>query len=356
MNTPPNEFNSPNSAPNPAPYPSSNPTSQPSPSAAQGGPTAQTSQGDHNPASWGQVTLEKWAFAALEEQKQSRRWKTFVRMSWLVVLIIAGLITLYKNTGPTTTNGVHTSVVEIKGEISADSDASAEWINQALKDAFEDENSKAVVLLINSPGGSPVQAGMINDEIRRLKAKHKIPVYAVVEESCASAAYYIAVAADDIYVDKASIVGSIGVLMDGFGFTGIMDKVGVERRLLTAGENKGFMDPFSPLSKTHRAFAQNMLDQIHKQFIEVVKEGRGDRLKDSPDLFSGLFWTGKEAVDMGLADGLGSIDYVAREIVKAEDLVDYTKRDNVAERLAKRFGAAMGAGAVKALKSWPEVH
>ncbi len=356
MNTPPNEFNSPNSAPNPAPHPSSNSTSQPSPSAAQGGPATQASQGDQNTASWGQVTLEKWAFAALEEQKQSRRWKTFVRMSWLVVLIIAGLITLYKNTGPTTTNGVHTSVVEIKGEISADSDASAEWINQALKDAFEDENSKAVVLLINSPGGSPVQAGMINDEIRRLKAKHKIPVYAVVEESCASAAYYIAVAADDIYVDKASIVGSIGVLMDGFGFTGIMDKVGVERRLLTAGENKGFMDPFSPLSKAHRAFAQNMLDQIHKQFIEVVKEGRGDRLKDSPDLFSGLFWTGKEAVDMGLADGLGSIDYVAREIVKAEDLVDYTKRDNVAERLAKRFGAAMGAGAVKALKSWPEVH
>ena len=356
MNTPPNEFNSPNSAPNPAPHPSSNSTSQPSPSAAQGGPATQASQGDQNTASWGQVTLEKWAFAALEEQKQSRRWKTFVRMSWLVVLIIAGLITLYKNTGPTTTNGVHTSVVEIKGEISADSDASAEWINQALKDAFEDENSKVVVLLINSPGGSPVQAGMINDEIRRLKAKHKIPVYAVVEESCASAAYYIAVAADDIYVDKASIVGSIGVLMDGFGFTGIMDKVGVERRLLTAGENKGFMDPFSPLSKVHRAFAQNMLDQIHKQFIEVVKEGRGDRLKDSPDLFSGLFWTGKEAVDMGLADGLGSIDYVAREIVKAEDLVDYTKRDNVAERLAKRFGAAMGAGAVKALKSWPEVH
>jgi len=263
---------------------------------------------------------------------------------------------MYKNTGPTTTSGEHTGVVEIKGEISADSDASAVWINQALKDAFEDENTKAVVLLINSPGGSPVQAGMINDEIKRLKTKHKKPVYAVVEETCASAAYYIAVAADDIYVDKASIVGSIGVLMDGFGFTSIMDKVGVERRLLTAGENKGFMDPFSPMSKTQKAFALKMLDQIHQQFIGVVKEGRGERLKESPDLFSGLFWTGQESIEMGLADGLGSLDYVAREVIKAEELVDYTKRDNVAERLAKRFGAALGAGAVKALKTWPEIH
>ena len=305
---------------------------------------------------WGQATLEKWAFAALEEQRLARRWRTFIRFAWLVVLVVAGFITMYKNTGPTTTSGEHTGVVEIKGEISADSDASAVWINQALKDAFEDENTKAVVLLINSPGGSPVQAGMINDEIKRLKTKHKKPVYAVVEETCASAAYYIAVAADEIYVDKASIVGSIGVLMDGFGFTSIMDKVGVERRLLTAGENKGFMDPFSPMSKTQKAFALKMLDQIHQQFIGVVKEGRGERLKESPDLFSGLFWTGQESIEMGLADGLGSLDYVAREVIKAEELVDYTKRDNVAERLAKRFGAALGAGAVKALKTWPEMH
>ena len=346
MNTPPPEANSSNTGSNPpSPHNQSNPSNP-----------SNHSGSEHASASWGQVTLEKWAFAALEEQKQARRWRTFIRLSWLVVLIIAGIITMYKNTGPTTSNVAHTAVVEIKGEISADSDASAEWIIQALKDAFEDENSKAVIILINSPGGSPVQAGMINDEIRRLKAKHKIPVYAVVEETCASAAYYIAVAADNIYVDKASIVGSIGVLMDGFGFTSIMDKVGVERRLLTAGENKGFMDPFSPLSKAHKAFAQNMLEQIHQQFIGVVKEGRGERLKDSPDLFSGLFWTGQQAIEMGLADGLGSVDFVAREIVKAEDLVDYTKRDNVAERLAKRFGAAMGAGAIKALKTWPEVH
>jgi protease-4 len=201
-----------------------------------------------------------------------------------------------------------------------------------------------------------VQAGIINDEVRRLKAKHKKPVYAVVEESCASAAYYIAAAADKIFVDKASIVGSIGVLMDGFGFTGLMDKLGVERRLLTAGENKGFLDPFSPQTEKQRAYAQAMLDQIHKQFIETVRAGRGKRLKETPELFSGLFWSGQQAIEMGLADELGNLDYVAREVVKAEDLVDYTRRDNVAERLAKRFGAAVGEGAVRALKAVPTVR
>jgi protease-4 len=211
-------------------------------------------------------------------------------------------------------------------------------------------------LLINSPGGSPVQAGIINDEVRRLKAKYEKPVYAVVEESCASAAYYIAVAADEIYVDKASIVGSIGVLMDGFGFTGLMDKLGVERRLMTAGVNKGFLDPFSPQTKAQRTHAQTLLDQIHAQFIQVVREGRGKRLKETPELFTGLFWSGQQAVDIGLADGLGNVDYVAREIVKAEDIIDYTRHDNVAERLAKRFGAAIGEGAVHALQRQPAVR
>jgi protease-4 len=178
----------------------------------------------------------------------------------------------------------------------------------------------------------------------------------VVEESCASAAYYIAVAADQIYVDKASIVGSIGVLMDGFGFTGLMDKLGVERRLMTAGENKGFLDPFSPQTKVQRGYAQAMLDQIHQQFIQVVREGRGKRLKETPELFSGLFWTGQQAIELGLADALGSLDFVAREVVKAEDVVDYTRRENVAERLAKRFGAAIGEGAVRAVKSIPSLR
>jgi protease-4 len=181
-------------------------------------------------------------------------------------------------------------------------------------------------------------------------------VYAVVEESCASAAYYIAVAADKIFVDKASIVGSIGVLMDGFGFTGLMDKLGIERRLMTAGENKGFLDPFSPQTDKQRMFAQSMLNQIHQQFIQVVRTGRGDRLKESPEMFSGLFWSGEQAIQMGLADQLGNLDFVAREIVKAEDLVDYTRRENVAERLVKRFGAAIGDAAVRATARSPALR
>jgi len=226
----------------------------------------------------------------------------------------------------------------------------------AMRSAFEDSGAQAVVLLINSPGGSPVQAGIIYDEIRRLKAKHKKAIYTVVEESCASAAYYIASATDKIFVDKASIVGSIGVLMDGFGFTGLMDKLGIERRLMTAGENKGFLDPFSPQTEKQRVFAQGMLDQVHQQFINAVKTGRGKRLKETPELFSGLFWTGQQAIDLGLADQLGNIDFVAREIVKAEDLVDYTRRDNVAERLAKKFGAAIGEGAIHALHALPALR
>jgi protease-4 len=235
------------------------------------------------------------------------------------------------------------------GEISSDTEASAENVMSSMRTALEDPGSRALVLLINSPGGSPVQAGLINDEITRLRALHNKPIYAVVEESCASAAYYIAAATDQIFVDKASLVGSIGVLMDGFGFTGLMDKLGVERRLMTAGENKGFLDPFSPQTAPQRLHAQAMLDQIHKQFIDVVKKGRGDRLKNHPDMFSGLFWSGQQAVDLGLADSLGSIDGVARDVVKAPDVIDYTQRENVAERLVKRFGVAVGEGSVRLL-------
>ncbi len=305
---------------------------------------------------WERATLEKLAFASLNEQKAARRWKTFVRLAWLAFFIVLIWMALHRGTPVSDASTPHTAVVEIKGEIAAGADASAEFVNAALTAAFEDKGAQAVVLLINSPGGSPVQAGMMNDEIRRLKAKHKKPVYAVVEETCASAAYYIAVAADKIYVDKASIVGSIGVLMDGFGFTGLMDKLGVDRRLLTAGENKGFLDPFSPQSDKQRAFAQTMLDQIHQQFIGVVKAGRGKRLKETPEMFSGLFWSGQQAVELGLADQLGSLEYVAREVVKAEEIIDYTRRDNVAERLAKKFGAAMGEGAMKAFKSIPAIR
>ena len=305
---------------------------------------------------WERATLEKLVFATLNEQKATRRWKTFVRLSWLLFFVILLWMALQRGTPVTDPSVPHTAVVEIKGEIAQGADASAEFVNAALRSAFEDEGSKAIVLLINSPGGSPVQAGMMNDEILRLKAKHKKPVYAVVEESCASAAYYIAVAADQIFVDKASIVGSIGVLMDSFGFTGLMDKLGVERRLLTAGENKGFLDPFSPQSDKQRAFAQGMLDQIHQQFIAVVKAGRGSRLKETPDMFTGLFWNGQQAVELGLADQLGNLDYVAREVIKVEEIIDYTRRDNVAERLAKKFGAAMGEGAMKAFQAIPALR
>ena len=309
-----------------------------------------------NVPGWERATLEKLAYASLNEQKATRRWKTFVRMSWLIFFIVIAWLALHRGTPASSATAPHTAVVEIKGEIAAGSDASAEFVNAALKAAFEDEGAKAVVLLINSPGGSPVQAGMMNDEIRRLKAKHKKPVYAVVEETCASAAYYIAVAADQIFVDKASIVGSIGVLMDSFGFTGLMDKLGVERRLLTAGENKGFLDPFSVQTEKQRTFAQSMLNQIHEQFIAVVKTGRGKRLKETPEMFTGLFWTGQQAVELGLADQFGTLEYVAREIVKTEDIIDYTRRDNVAERLAKKFGASIGEGAMKAFKAIPSIH
>ncbi|MDP1886903.1 S49 family peptidase [Polaromonas sp.] len=305
---------------------------------------------------WERVTLETLAFSVLNEQKATRRWRTFVRLAWLTFFVLMAWMLLSRTAPSSDVSAPHTAVVEIKGEIASGGESSADQIVSSLRSAFEDRGAKAVVLLINSPGGSPVQAGIINDEINRLKLIHKKPIYAVVEETCASAAYYIAVSTDQIFVDKASIVGSIGVLMDGFGFVGLMDKIGVERRLMTAGENKGFLDPFSPQTDKHRAYTQAMLNQIHQQFIAVVKKGRGERLRETPDTFTGLFWSGQQAIELGLADKLGTLDFVAREVVKAPDLVDYTRRDNVAERLAKRFGAAMGEGAVKALKSMPAIH
>lgn len=300
-----------------------------------------------------QSLLEKLVMANIEEKKAARRSVNIGRGLWLLIAIFFAWAMFGKgcsNKGATSVSA-HTALVEIKGEIAAGADASADNIVGAMRTAFADPNAKAVVLLINSPGGSPVQAGIINDEITRLKLKHKKPVYAVVEESCASAAYYIAVAADKIYVDKASIVGSIGVLMDGFGFTELMDKVGVERRLMTAGANKGFLDPFSPQTAPHKAYAQTMLNQIHQQFIDAVKTGRGARLNETPEIFSGLFWSGQQAISLGLADELKNLDGVARDVVNAEEIIDYTQRENVAEKLAKRFGAAVGEGMVKAMRS-----
>jgi protease-4 len=294
--------------------------------------------------------IERFAREYLRDRRSERRWRVFFRFIWMVLLfvIVWSLVTAREANVPT---GPHTALIEVRGEIAVDSEASAELLLSALKTAFEDTGAQAIVLRINSPGGSPVQAGIVYDEIKRLKALHRKKVYAVVEEMCASGAYYIAVAADEIYTDKASIVGSIGVLMDGFGFTDAMERFGIERRLLTAGENKAMGDPFSPQSEQHKAYIQAMLDQIHQQFIRTVKEGRGKRLKQSPDTFSGLFWNGEQAVELGLADKFGNLDFVAREVVKAEEIIDYTPKENIAERLVKRFGASIGAGAVRALQS-----
>ena len=294
--------------------------------------------------------LEKFAAAYLADRRSERRWRLFFRLAWLGLFVVLAWSLFGSRSHVSTPTGPHTALIEVRGEIAVDTEASAESLVAALKTAFEDPGAKAVVLRFNSPGGSPVQSGIVHDEILRLKALHGKKVYAVVEEVCASGAYYIAVAADEIYTDKASIVGSIGVLMDGFGVTGLMDKLGVERRLLTAGENKGIGDPFTPMSDKHRAYIKASLDQVHRQFIQVVKEGRGKRLKEAPDTFSGLFWNGEEAVKMGLADHLGSLDHVARNVVKAEEVIDYTPKENIAERLAKRFGASVGAGAMKALR------
>ncbi len=298
-----------------------------------------------------QGMLEEFARAYLLQQRREHRWRWFWRMVWILIAATMIWATLENMPASTAPSAPHTALVEVRGEIGGDTEANADNLTTALRSAFEDAGAQAVVIRLNSPGGSPVQAGLVNDEIRRLKVLHKKKVYAVCEEMCASAAYYIAVGADEIYVDKASMVGSIGVLMDGFGFVGIMDKAGVERRLLTAGANKGMLDPYSPRNPQHEVFAQAMLDQIHQQFIAVVRQGRGKRLQESPETFSGLFWNGQEAVKLGLADHVGSLDILARDVIKAEDIIDYTLKENLAERLAKRFGAAFGSGVVHAMRS-----
>lgn len=299
-------------------------------------------------ANWAREAIERLARAALEEQRRARRWGIFFKSLTFVYLFALLLIGFGWLGGAEPMSGRHTALVAVEGVIAARGQASAERINQGLKDAFKDSNTAGVILRINSPGGSPVQAGQINQEIRRLRGLHpEVPVYVVVEDICASGGYYVAAAADRIFVDPASLVGSIGVLMDGFGFTGAMEKLGVERRLLTAGANKGFLDPFSPLNDKQREVAQDMLEEIHQQFIDVVKAGRGDRLKRTPDLFSGLIWTGEKSIELGLADAVGSVDYVAREVIKAERIVDYTPAENLAERFARRFGAAMAETLVR---------
>ncbi len=303
---------------------------------------------------WEKQALEKLAFSSVQELRRSRRWGIFFKsltFLYLFILLFLGLGWFGDN--GVAISGKHTALVELRGEISANSISSADNINAGLQNAFKDKNTQGVILRINSPGGSPVQAGYINDEIRRLRAEYPdIPLYAVIEDICASGGYYVAAAADRIYVDKASIVGSIGVLMNGFGYTGMMEKLGIERRLLTAGENKGFLDPFSPPNPQQQKYAKEMLADIHQQFIQVVQQGRGERLKNVPEIFSGIVWTGKKSIELGLTDALGGAEYVAREIIKAEDIVDYTAKESFAERFAKRLGSAAANALISDGNGW----
>ncbi len=300
---------------------------------------------------WERQALEHLLLENLKESRKARRWKTLLRV--LSLILIVGLILQVLDLRPfgdSFGTERHTAMVSIEGEISSSAIANALDIGSALQAAFENDNSVGVILRINSPGGSPVQSGIINDEIRRLRALYpNKPLHVVVEDICASGGYYIAVAGDQILVDKASIVGSIGVVMDSFGFTGLMDKLGISRRMITAGSNKGMLDPFSKEDPKQVEMVQTMLNEIHQQFIAVVKAGRGDRLKETPDLFSGRVWNGEQAVKMGLADGFGTVDTVARDVFKAPNILDYTMKENFAERVAKRFGAEVGSAAGKAL-------
>ena len=294
---------------------------------------------------WERATIEKLAFAALTEQRRARYWGIFFKLMTLAYVTFIMVMAFDWRGEDGITGGKHTALVTLEGVIESKGDASADRITGALQSAFEDKNTQGVIMRINSPGGSPVQSGIINDEIRRLRTLFpNIPFYVVVEDICASGGYYVAAAADKIYVNKASLVGSIGVLMNGFGFTGVMDKLGVERRLITAGENKGFLDPFSPVEAKQKEFAQVMINDIHQQFIEVVKKGRGKRLKETSETFSGLIWTGQRSIEMGLADDFGTVESVARDVIKAKDVIDYTQKANIAERFAKRFGAGVAQG------------
>lgn len=291
--------------------------------------------------SWERKVLEDLAFSALKEQRTSRRWG-YVFKGLMFLYLIGILMLMMPSTELPTHKEKHTALVEINGVIAADADANADTIVTGIRDAFESTQAQGLILRLNTPGGSPVQAGIINDEIKRLQqTRPDFPVYAVIQDVCASGGYYIAAAAKEIYADKASIVGSIGVRMDSFGFTGVIEKLGVERRSLTAGENKAFLDPFLPLRDQDVKHAHNMLDNIHQQFIDVVKAGRGDRLADDPRLFSGLFWSGEQALPLGLIDGLASSSKVARDIIGAGEIIDYTPRPDYLDRFAGKLGATL---------------
>ncbi|MDF1764341.1 MAG: S49 family peptidase [Oleibacter sp.] len=291
--------------------------------------------------------IEKALLSSQDEQRKARRWGIFFK-----ILTFAYLFAIFfvirgasQQTDVSFSTGAHVAVIEVNGVIAADQEASADNIVGALRDAFKNKEALGVILRINSPGGSPVQSGYVFDEIKRLKeTRADFPVYAVIMDLGASGAYYIAAAADEIYADKASLVGSIGVVGSGFGFVETMDKLGVERRTYTSGEHKGFLDPFQPENPEERKFWENVLDVTHQQFISQVRKGRGDRLANDPDLFSGLVWSGEQAEALGLIDGLGSTSSVARDLLNSEELISYTRQPDPWKKLVDRFGVSFGRG------------
>jgi protease-4 len=293
-----------------------------------------------NDGQWERGLIEKLATEALKEQRRARRWGIFWKLLAFVYVTVVLVMAVDWKEVAESKGAKHTALIDVRGVIGPGTDSSADKVMLALQAAFKDKNTQGVVMRINSPGGSPVQAQSIFDEMKRLRQKHpEIPLYVVVEDLCASGGYYVAAAADRIYVARGSIVGSIGVRMDSFGVVGLMEKLGVESRLITAGKNKALLDPFRPMDEAHKQIVVELVDEIHNQFIKAVKDGRGKRLKETPEMFSGLIWTGAKSVELGLADGFGGLDYVAREVVKAEDIVDYTQKENLAEKFARRFGA-----------------
>lgn len=309
-------------------------------------------------STWERDVIEKLAFAALTEQKRARRWSIFFKLLLFLYLLVLGGVALYPKfkTQIISGGGGHTAVIDIVGMIAEDKQANAKNIIDSLREAVKDPNTRGIILHANSAGGSPVQSAYVYDEIRKIKKEHKkLPIYAVVSDICASGCYYIIAASDKIFVNQASLIGSIGVLMDGFGFVDAMQKLGVERRLLTAGAHKALLDPFSPPKTDESQYMQGVLDQVHRQFIMAVKTGRGDRLKETPEMFSGLIWTGESGVKLGLVDGFGTEDYVAKELIGAEKQIDYTQQERLLDRLAGKLGAFFGQ-TLGSMLSVPSLH
>jgi len=314
--------------------------------------------GDSRESGWEREVIEKLALAAVTEQTRARRWSVFFKSLMFAYLLVVFGVAMYpsikQDMGGDSKD--HTAVIDVVGVIAEDKDANAANIIESLRGAVKDKHTKGIILHSNSPGGSPVQSAYVYEEIRKIKKEHPaLPVYAVVSDICASGCYYIASASDKIVVNPSSLVGSIGVLMDGFGFVDVMQKLGVERRLLTAGTHKAMLDPFSPPKEDETKYMQGLLDQVHKQFIGAVKAGRGDRLKDTPDMFSGLVWTGEASVKLGVADGFGNDDYVAKDIIGAEKLVDFTKQGRLIDKIAGKLGASFGQ-AIGSLIQGPSIR